>query len=86
MPRAEPCPVPGCIDFKAHGSIMCRRHWRMLCPALRQHINGLWRALQRTKRNGDDRAFRGWARSFIETRAASVTWVLEQEGIDVLPR
>lgn len=48
--RAEPCPVPGCIDPKARGHLMCRHHWRQVDAVLRKAVNAAWKAVSRDTR------------------------------------
>lgn len=84
MARAEPCPVIGCLDFKARGLIVCRRHWRMLDPRTRGRINTLWAALSSANRAGDKPLFRQYVRAFIEARRQAVAELYTKEHIDVV--
>jgi hypothetical protein len=84
MSRAEPCPVPGCIDFKGRDLIMCRHHWRMLHFVTRRIINGLWHRLIKSKHCGDDAGFRANARNFLDVRKGAISQICEKENINVV--
>lgn len=82
MRRREPCPVVGCIDCKARGHLMCRRHWRAVPAPLRQTVNSRWKAVTAAT-IGRERihAIRLWRAA----ANAAVISIHEQEGLHVVP-
>jgi hypothetical protein len=82
MPRAEPCPIPGCDHFKFAGKPFCRDHWRAL--------NTFWRCLlvrylnhmRDADRDGDRDKFRSFARQFEYARDRAAEIITNKEGID----
>ena len=55
MTRREPCPIHGCLDLKAGGHGMCRRHWRMVPAVMRQAVNIAWKVVKSL--TGQERAY-----------------------------
>ncbi|MGA7673513.1 MAG: hypothetical protein WCA78_00530 [Rhizomicrobium sp.] len=80
--RQEPCPIPGCLDPKARGHLMCRNHWRQVPAALRQAVNRTWKAVSTTTRH-DYVARIAAIRSWREAALAARQFILEKEHIDV---
>ncbi len=86
MHRAEPCPVPGCIEPIRGGHLMCRRHWRMVPAELRKIVNRTWKALTQSMRQPDlstPKLKLNWQRAEMDARNAviAIEYAAEQEGI-----
>ncbi len=80
MPRAEPCPIPGCDQYKATGKPFCRDHWRALPTYWRALLVKILGWMRTAKMDGDSERFRGCARQFEYVRDRAGEIIIRKES------
>lgn len=70
--RGHACAALGCNVHVARGMLMCRRHWFMLLPSMRDAV---WATYQ----DGAGVLSDGYKRAVAE----AVGWLAEKEGIEL---
>lgn len=83
MARAEPCPVPGCLDPKQRGHLMCRGHWRSLPALIRGAVWNAWKPIREPWTGGDHKVRLAAIAKYRTACQAAIDFITNKENTHV---